>query len=160
MFREDLSRNFGFVLHDVARLLRTIFDRRVKTLGLTRSQWWVLQHVFRNHGATQSELAEALEVEKATLGRLLDRLADKGWIRRQADAGDRRAKRIYLTEEGEPAMKAMRAAAADLRREAFAGLSAQEREHLIDCLLDLKENLTRLDAAEASNASRHRRRAA
>jgi MarR family transcriptional regulator, transcriptional regulator for hemolysin len=160
MFREDLSRNFGFVLHDVARLLRTIFDRRVKTLGLTRSQWWVLQHVFRNHGATQSELAEALEVEKATLGRLLDRLADKGWIRREADAGDRRAKRIYLTEEVEPAMKAMRAAAADLRREAFAGLSAQEREHLIDCLLDVKENLTRLDAAEASNASRHRRRAA
>jgi MarR family transcriptional regulator, transcriptional regulator for hemolysin len=160
MFREDLSRNFGFVLHDVARLLRTIFDRRVKTLGLTRSQWWVLQHVFRNHGATQSELAEALEVEKATLGRLLDRLADKGWIRREADADDRRAKRIYLTEEVEPAMKAMRAAAADLRREAFAGLSAQEREHLIDCLLDVKENLTRLDAAEASNASRHRRRAA
>ncbi len=160
MFREDLSRNFGFVLNDVARLLRTIFDRRVKSLGLTRSQWWVLHHVFRNHGATQSELAELLEVEKATLGRLLDRLADKGWIRRESDAGDRRAKRIFLTEEVEPAMKAMRAAAAELRREAFAGLSAQEREHLIDCLLDVKENLTRLDAAEASNASRHRRRAA
>ena len=86
MFREDLSRNFGFVLNDVARLLRTIFDRRVKSLGLTRSQWWVLNHVFRNDGATQSELAEMLEVEKATLGRLLDRLAQKGWIRREADA--------------------------------------------------------------------------
>ena len=159
MFREDLSRNFGFVLNDVARLLRTIFDRRVKSLGLTRSQWWVLQYVFRNHGATQSELAEVLEIEKATLGRLLDRLVDKGWLRREADAGDRRAKRIYLTEEVEPAMKAMRAAAAELRREAFAGLSAEKREHLIDCLLEVKSNLTRLDAAEAGNASRHRRRA-
>ncbi len=160
MFREDLSRNFGFVLNDVARLLRTIFDRRVKSLGLTRSQWWVLHHVFRNDGATQSELAELLEVEKATLGRLLDRLSEKGWIRREAHAGDRRAKRIYLTEEVEPAMKAMRAAAADLRREAFSGLSAQEREQLVDCLLEVKENLTRLDASEAGNASRHRRRAA
>ena len=159
MFREDLSRNFGFVLNDVARLLRTIFDRRVKSLGLTRSQWWVLQHVFRNHGATQSELAEVLEIEKATLGRLLDRLVDKGWLRRESDAGDRRAKRIYLTEEIEPAMKAMRAAAAELRREAFVGLSAEERERLIDCLLEVKGNLTRLDAAEAGNASRHRRRA-
>ena len=159
MFREDLSRNFGFVLNDVARLLRTIFDRRVKSLGLTRSQWWVLQHVFRNHGATQSELAEVLEIEKATLGRLLDRLVDKGWLRRESDAGDRRAKRIYLTEEIEPAMKAMRAAAAELRREAFVGLSADERERLIDCLLEVKGNLTRLDAAEAGNASRHRRRA-
>jgi DNA-binding MarR family transcriptional regulator len=160
MFREDLSRNFGFVLNDVARLLRTIFDRRVKSLGLTRSQWWVLHHVFRNDGATQSELAELLEVEKATLGRLLDRLSEKGWIRREAHAGDRRAKRIYLTEEVEPAMKAMRAAAAELRREAFSGLTAQEREQLVDCLLEVKENLTRLDASEAGNASRHRRRAA
>jgi DNA-binding MarR family transcriptional regulator len=74
VFREDVSRNFGFILHDVARLLRTVFDRRVKSLGLTRSQWWVLTHLFRNPGATQSELADVLEVEKATLGRLLDRL--------------------------------------------------------------------------------------
>ena len=159
MFREDLSRNFGFVLNDVARLLRTIFDRRVKSLGLTRSQWWVLNYVFRNDGATQSELAEMLEVEKATLGRLLDRLAQKGWIRREADATDRRVKRIYLTEEVEPAIKAMRAAAAELRREAFAGLSAEEWECLIDCLLEVKINLSRLDASEAGNASRHRRRA-
>ena len=68
MFREDLSRNFGFILHDVARLLRTTFDRRVRELGLTRSQWWVLNHLFRNNGVTQSELAEILEVEKPTLG--------------------------------------------------------------------------------------------
>jgi hypothetical protein len=62
MFREDLSRNFGFILHDVARLLRTTFDRRVRELGLTRSQWWVLNHLFRNNGVTQSELAEIFGV--------------------------------------------------------------------------------------------------
>ena len=83
MFREDLSRNFGFILNDVARLMRTAFDRRVKALGLTRSQWWVLNHLFRNDGATQSELADILEVEKATLGRLLDRMEQKGWVRRE-----------------------------------------------------------------------------
>ncbi|MEO8628725.1 MAG: MarR family transcriptional regulator [Betaproteobacteria bacterium] len=159
MFREDLSRNFGFVLHDVARLLRTIFDRRVKSLGLTRSQWWVLHHLFRNDGATQSELAEILEVEKATLGRLLDRLARKGWVRREADSVDRRAKRIYLTEQAEPAMRSMRTAAAQLRRDAFAQLTAQQQEHLIDSLLAVKTSLTRLDASQAINASRHRRRA-
>src|SRR4249919_1258365 len=126
MFREDLSRNFGFILHYVARLLRTTFDRRVKSLGLTRSQWWVMNHLFRNDGATQSELAEILDVEKATLGRLLDRLEQKGWIRRKADADDRRAKRVFLTEEVEPALKAMRAAAAELRRDALAGLSAED----------------------------------
>ena len=153
MFREDLSRNFGFILHDVSRLLRTTFDRRVKALGFTRSQWWVLTHLFRNDGVTQSELAEVLEIEKPTLGRLLDRLEAKGWVRREADAADRRAKRLFLTEEVEPAIKAMRAAAAEVRREALAGLSPEEQERFVDTLLDLKANLTGYDNAVARNGN-------
>jgi DNA-binding MarR family transcriptional regulator len=158
VFREDLSRNFGFILHDVARLLRTVFDRRVKSLGLTRSQWWVLTHLFRNPGATQSELADVLEVEKATLGRLLDRLEQKGWIRREADGADRRAKRVYLTEEVAPAMKSMRAAAAELRRDALAGLSAEDQSRFVDALLAVKGNLARLDNGGNGNGARRRSR--
>jgi DNA-binding MarR family transcriptional regulator len=153
MFREDLSRNFGFILHDVSRLLRTTFDRRVKALGFTRSQWWVLTHLFRNDGVTQSELAEVLEIEKPTLGRLLDRLESKGWVRREADAADRRVKRLFLTEEVEPAIKAMRAAAAEMRRDALAGLSPEEQERFVDTLLAVKTNLTSYDSAAARNGN-------
>jgi len=95
--RENLERNFGFLVNDVARLLRTTFDRRVRALGLTRSQWWVLNHLFRQDGVTQSDLAEILDIEKATLGRLLDRMEAKNLVRRETDQHDRRAKRIYLT---------------------------------------------------------------
>jgi len=145
MFREDLSRNFGFLLNDVARLLRTEYDRRVRSMGLTRSQWWVVNHLFRNDGATQSELAEILEIERPTLGRLLDRLEAKGWVRREHDARDRRAWRIHLSDAVEPAMRTLRSAAAELRRDALAGMSAQERERFVDALLAIKANLARLD---------------
>ena len=158
MFREDLSRNFGFILHDVARLLRTTFDRRVKAVGLTRSQWWVLNHLFRNDGAMQSELADVLEVEKATLGRLLDRLEHKGWIRRESDPGDRRVRRVLLTEEVQPAIKAMRAAAAELRRDALAGLSTEEQERFVDTLLAIKANLSRFENGATSNGVRKKAR--
>jgi DNA-binding MarR family transcriptional regulator len=158
MFREDLSRNFGFILHDVARLLRTTFDRRVRELGFTRSQWWVLNHLFRNNGVTQSELADLLEVERATLGRLLDRLEQKGWVRREGDASDRRAKRVFLTEEVEPAIKAMRAAAADMRRDALAGLSAEQQERFVDMLITIKTNLSRAENGAPVNGGRGRKR--
>lgn len=158
MFREDLSRNFAFILHDVARLLRTTFDRRVKSLGFTRSQWWVLNHLFRSNGITQSDLADLLDIEKATLGRLLDRLEAKGWVRREGDANDRRAKRVFLTEEVEPALKAMRAAAAELRREALAGLAAEQQERFVDALLAVKTNLTNAaDNGALRNGARGRR---
>jgi DNA-binding MarR family transcriptional regulator len=157
MFREDLSRNFGFLLNDVARLLRTTYDRRIKALGLTRSQWWVLTHLFRGDGVSQTELAETLEIEKPTLGRLLDRLEAKGWVRRDHDERDRRVWRVHLTEEVEPALRTMRAIAAELRRDALAGMSAAERERFVDALLAIKSNLQRLPAAAAAPARRRAR---
>ena len=158
MFREDLSRNFGFILNDVARLMRTTFDRRVKSLGLTRSQWWVLNHLFRNDGVTQSELADILEVEKATLGRLLDRMEQKGWVRREEHAGDRRAKRVFLTKEVEPAIKTMRSAAAELRRDALSGLSTAQTNEFVDALLAIKSNLSKPENGANGNGAKKARK--
>jgi len=158
MLREDLSRNFGFLLTDVARLMRTIYDRRVKSLGLTRSQWWVLNHLFRGDGVTQTELADTLEIEKPTLGRLLDRLQAKGWVRREADARDGRVWRVYLTAEVEPAMHTLRSVAAELRRDALAGLRAAEREHFVDTLLAIRSNLVRMQGGAPETAARRARR--
>jgi DNA-binding MarR family transcriptional regulator len=158
MLREDLSRNFGFLLTDVARLMRILYDRRVKSLGLTRSQWWVLNHLFRGDGVTQTELADTLEIEKPTLGRLLDRLEAKGWVRRQADARDRRVWRVYLTDDVEPAMRILRTVAAELRRDALAGLSAAERERFVDTLLGIRSNLVRMSADAPETAARRARR--
>jgi DNA-binding MarR family transcriptional regulator len=159
MQREDLSRNFGFILNDVARLMRTTFDRRVRTLGFTRSQWWVLNHLFRNDGVTQSELAEILELEKPSLGRLLDRMEAKGWVRREEHASDRRAKRVYLTEDVQPAIKAMRVAAAEVRREALAGLPPERQDVFVDILLTIKANLSQpAENGNGANGSRKRKR--
>jgi DNA-binding MarR family transcriptional regulator len=157
MQREDLSRNFGFILGDVARLMRTTFDRRVRSLGFTRSQWWVLNHLFRNDGVTQSELAVILEVEKPTLGRLLDRMEAKGWVRREEHASDRRAKRVYLTDEVQPAIKAMRAAAAELRRDALTGLGSAQQDQFVDTLLTIKANLSQYENGNGGNARKRKR---
>lgn len=154
MQRENLERNFGFILNDVARLLRKTYDRRVKWLGLTRSQWWVLTHLYRADGVTQSELAETLEVEKPTLGRLLDRLEAKGWVERRPDAADRRVKRVHLTAAVEEPMRRMRTVAADVRADALSGLSAREREQFVDLLLKIKGNLNGLDGDRARRLER------
>ncbi len=95
------ERYLGFLITDCGRLQRTVFDRRVRALGLTRSQWLVLRRLDRNPGAAQSELADLLEVEKATAGRLIDKLEENGWVERRADPADRRIKRIHMTQKGE-----------------------------------------------------------
>jgi len=150
MQHEDLERNFGFLLHDVSRLMRTAYDRKVRSLGLTRSQWWVLTHLYRRAGATQSELASVLEIEKASLGRMLDRLETNGWIRREADSTDRRVRRVYLTEAIGPSMRQLRLAAGELRQDALLGISNDQFERFIDVLQTMKANLMCLGADEST----------
>lgn len=158
MPRENLERNFGFILNDVARLLRKVYDRRVRSLGLTRSQWWVVTHLYRSEGVTQSELADILELERASLGRLLDRLEAKGWVRREADANDRRAKRVYLTAQVEEPMRTMRSIAAGVRGDALSGLSPAQQERFVDTLLRIKGNLMGLEDGGGGNAGTRRPR--
>ena len=77
---DHLDRNLGFLLHDVARLMRKRFEQNARELGLTRSQCSVLAHLARHDGIQQGALAEILEVEPITLTRLVDRLEEMGLV--------------------------------------------------------------------------------
>lgn len=142
------EHHFGWITADVSRLMRTVFDRRMRKLGLTRAQWLALTRLHRRPGASQQELADMMEIEKAPAGRILDRLQDKGWIERRADATDRRINRIYLTERGERIHAAMLPIAAATVDEALADLSRQEQDRLIGLMMRVKANLTRLAEAD------------
>src|SRR5829696_4560215 len=132
----------GVMISDVGRLLRTAFDRRVRRLGLTRAQWLVLTRLHRRPGASQSELAEMMEVEKATAGRMIDRLEAKGWVERRAQNGDRRIKRVHLTAEAERVHKRIWRMAELTLDDALANFSAQEGRQLRALLARVKQNLS------------------
>ncbi|HEX3861863.1 MAG TPA: MarR family transcriptional regulator [Stellaceae bacterium] len=135
------ERHIGFLISDVARLMRTAFDRRVRRLGLTRSQWLVINRLHRKPGATQSELAEMLEVEKATAGRMIDRMEKKGWVRRGPDASDRRINRLHLTAEADMLQVQLAQVAESTVDDALASLSAGEREQFSDWMRRVKGQL-------------------
>lgn len=143
----DPERSFGFLLYDAARLLRRDFDRRARSLGLTRAQWSVLAHLKRNEGSKQAAVADTLELEPITLVRLLDRLEAAGWVERRADPNDRRARRLFLTEKARPVLEQLMALAAETRAVALAGFSEAEREVLIEALIKVRANLSSRDLA-------------
>src|SRR5215469_18029007 len=131
----DFNRSFGFVLHETARLLSKRYDQRSKSLGLTRAQCQVLAYLVYHEGINQAGLAELLELEPISLARLIDRMAQAGWVERRADPGDRRARLLYMTEKARPIFNEMVELGLELRADALAGLIGDERERLIDLLL-------------------------
>jgi DNA-binding MarR family transcriptional regulator len=139
---DNFDQALGFVIHDVARMLRWEFDRRAQTVGLTRSQWSVLAHLLREDGVQQQRLAELMELTPITMTGLLDRLERDGWVERRPDPDDRRAKRIFLTEQVVPVTKKIRALGKEVRKFAVSGLSDAEQEILISLLLRVRANLS------------------
>jgi DNA-binding MarR family transcriptional regulator len=150
----DADRSVGFLISDLARLLRRSFDRRVQALGLTQAQWRAILNLSRAEGMTQSALAEALEVKPITLARLIDRMEAAGWVERRSHPLDRRAVQLYLTTKTAPLLAEIQARARSLIDEATAGLSAADQRALVATLQLIKRNLaTSEDAAGSAHTS-------
>jgi MarR family transcriptional regulator for hemolysin len=138
------DQSVGFLVNDVARLLRRNFNRRAENLGLSQAQWRALAHLARQEGVKQVTLADSLEIQPITLVRLIDRLEEAGLVTRRPDPDDRRAVRLYLTPDAQPLLARMWSLAAETREDAMAGISEQDRILLNETLSRIKQNL--LDA--------------
>lgn len=149
MPKRNLERNIGFLLHDVSRLMRKEYNKRVRDLDLTRSQWRVIAHLYRTEGVTQTELAEILEIEPATLARLIDRLEAAEWVERRPCEKDRRAKRLFLTERPAAVIDEIFDISSELQQDVLRGFSAKEQTDFVDDLLVVKRNLLEFNSNAA-----------
>lgn len=133
----------GYLIHDVARMRRTLFDQHLRPVGITRSQWWVLANLSRQSGDGRSstELAKILEVGKVTVGGIIDRLETAGYVYRRIDKKDRRAKRIFITQAGYALIDKMRAVVSPLNDGICAGLSDKEIDRIEKSLVTIRGNL-------------------
>jgi MarR family transcriptional regulator, transcriptional regulator for hemolysin len=133
----------SFLIHDVSRMRRTAYDHLMRPLGITRAQWWVLAHLSRHDGMMQTDLAEQLDVGKASLGSLIDRLAAAGLAERREDPADRRAKRVYMAPAGRQLLKRMTAAENLFNSRILGALSSADKATMILMLSTIKEALSR-----------------
>ena len=138
-----MSETIGFLLNDTARLFRRSFNARTKGSGITALQWRLITYLKRHEGIRQGPLAELIEVEPITLSRMVDRLVEAGLVERRADPADRRAWQLFLTPRAGTLLNGMRDTADALTAEATEGLSAAERDQLIDLVERVRANLSR-----------------
>src|SRR6266568_2356669 len=146
----DWELRLGFLIHDVSRLRRSAFDRLLKPLNVTRSQWWVLAYLSREDGMTQSQLAVELDMGKVAIGGLIDRLEKSGLVRRDADANDRRVNRVFLEPKSKQLIARMRKVSHRMNEEILSGLPDEKLESTALTLDAMKSNL--LGYLQASDA--------
>jgi DNA-binding MarR family transcriptional regulator len=121
----------------------------MKPLGVTRSQWWVLAHLSRARGEpmSQVELARLLDIGKAALGGLVDRLERAGYVTRLASPEDRRVRQVALTARGAEFLGVMEAVGRQLHGEITRGIDDRDLLRFESALDRMKRNLIALTRA-------------
>jgi DNA-binding MarR family transcriptional regulator len=148
-----MKREMLVELYDVARLMRTRFDRWARTYGMTRAQGIILARLSRQPGMTQNEMAGLCEVEPITIGRLVDRLEARGLLERRLDPADRRIRRLHLLPPAEPILQEIQRYKDELFNEVTEDLDPATVELVTDALLKMKARLTQEPVAQEPAAS-------
>lgn len=147
----------GFLIADVARLLRAEFDRRTSDagMGLTPGEARALVNAARAGPTRQTALAERMGVEAMTLCAYLDRLEALGLIRRDGDPADRRAKLVSVTDAAQPVLEEIVRVSAALRADFSGDLTPAQVEEIRLGLKHIRENLVamRPECAKGSAAA-------
>ncbi|MFC6446843.1 MarR family winged helix-turn-helix transcriptional regulator [Shinella zoogloeoides] len=137
----------GFVLIDVARMLRSAFERRIATagLGLTPGEARALVRIATLEGSRQLEIAQRMGIEPMTLSTYLDRLQSLGFIERRADPADRRAKLIFTTPAANALIASIRVEQMELMQHVTSGIGEAELDLMGERLKRLRANLSALE---------------
>lgn len=137
-----LLDNIGFLVMEIGRLFRVNFDQRMRRLGLTRSEWWLLAHLWFFEGMTQQQLADFLDMTKGGLAKLIARLESKGIVERRGETQRGRAtKRIYFTAAGRTLGSKVDRGARQLVQEAEAPLRGEQVQKLHELLRSVRQSL-------------------
>ena len=140
------ERSLTLMVHEVGLLAVKLFNRQIKNVGLTSSQWHVLYRLYEHDGQTQTELADHLTMAKPPLGKIVDRLEEDGWVIRRDDPQDRRAKRVFLTQKVTPLITPLEKIVDEIGDTTTRGLTDAERLAFIGFLEIALQNLTEADA--------------
>ena len=141
MLEYDFKESIGYSVAMANRALRKALDAELGQYGITFAQWQVLAGLALEGETSQVKLAELIGVEGPTLVRILDRMEQKGWIKRKTSSRDRRQKLISPTKKVEGVWKKMIECAHGVRDGAVKGISAKEVANLQKLLKKIKENL-------------------
>ncbi len=131
----------GLLIHDVARLMRMRFQEKGNQYGLSSVQWGLLFRLMKEDGVPQARLAEFLEVEPISVSRMVDRMAENGWVVRRAGRMDRRVRMIHITQKAREACDSIRQISTSVYDEALLDMAEDERRVLVGALNKMAANL-------------------
>ena len=123
----NFSEAPGHLIRRAQQLAVAIFMGETSAFDVTPVQFAILNALIDDPGEDQITLSGRVAFDPATFGSVIGRLETKGWVRREADPGDKRRKLLWITPEGESAALKMKRAVSKAQQRIVAPLDSEER---------------------------------
>lgn len=136
-----LSESLGTQINLIARSMRLALEKELVSEGITPSQWMMLMALGENDHQVQSDLGKKLNLDNATITRIVDKLTEKELLERNQAKDDRRAQIVSLTEKGKRKCRRFSKIGDDVNQKASIGIAKSDREKLIEMLSVIQKNL-------------------
>lgn len=129
----QLDMMAGHLIRRMHQRSTYLFQRMAQAEGqdITQVQYAALEAVLAHPGVDQAQVAQLIAYDRATIGGVIDRLERKGFLRREINPRDRRARILHLTPEGQQVIEALRPAVALVQGDILDGLSEAERDEFL-----------------------------
>lgn len=123
----------GHLIRRMQQRAIQVFVQRTQAAGydLTPVQFAALDAIQSHPETDQANVARLIAYDRTTIGGVIDRLEQKGWIRRVVNEQDRRARVLSLTKDGERVLKALVPIVRDLQDEILEGLGDADRKRFL-----------------------------
>ena len=123
----------GHLIRRLHQLSTQVFVQRTQAAGfdLTPVQFAALDAIGHHPGTDQATVAELIAYDRATIGGVIERLEQKGWVDRVVSERDRRARVLSLTVEGERILQALVPVVRNLQDEILASLGEADRARFL-----------------------------
>ena len=132
----------GFLLWDTTRAFTARFSKRIARHGVTFGLWPFLRALWEEDGLTQRQLSERVRMKGPTTVAAVNRLEERGLVRRTHNEQDGRKINVFLTPEGRRIYDLVMPEVAAINRQGIAGLTESEQEDLKRLLRGLRGNMT------------------
>ncbi len=140
--RSPLKDSVGYMLAHACKHHRQRAEELLSEIGLHTGQEMLLCGLWENEGITQTELANYVMIQPATVTNMLQRLEREGFVERRPDVEDQRVSRVYTTEKGRDVEERVLEKWGQLEQESFSGLTVEERVLLRRLLLQVYRSLS------------------
>ncbi|MFI4990301.1 MAG: MarR family winged helix-turn-helix transcriptional regulator [Solirubrobacterales bacterium] len=126
----ELGKFPGYLMARLGEASRRRFHKALEPEGLHPRHFGVMTMLAAHPGMSQQQLHEKTAIDPSSMVAVIDELEARGLAQRRPDPADRRARQVFLTEQGEQTLERIRGLAAGLQREFFGALTAEERKTL------------------------------